>query len=115
MYVALKHIHLMTIALSAGLFLTQYILMVTNSNLQQKKIYQDSATRSKQLATAIGNFTTVRYGLGAIYTGLRVANREVHMFAGLYRFGCIRSAYGQEPITERLCLLGRTWLVGHGG
>ncbi|GAM77877.1 protein sirB2 [Vibrio ishigakensis] len=37
MYVALKHIHLMTIALSAGLFLTQYILMVTNSNLQQKK------------------------------------------------------------------------------
>ncbi|GAB7219494.1 transcriptional regulator [Vibrio inusitatus NBRC 102082] len=36
MYVALKHIHLMLIALSAGLFLTQYILMVTKSPLQNK-------------------------------------------------------------------------------
>ncbi|CAM2904536.1 SirB2 family protein [Vibrio rarus] len=37
MYVALKHIHLMVIALSAGLFVTQYILMVTKSPWQSNK------------------------------------------------------------------------------
>ncbi|GAD80293.1 SirB2 family protein [Vibrio ezurae] len=37
MYVALKNIHLILIALSAGLFITQYILMVTQSPLQNKK------------------------------------------------------------------------------
>ncbi|CAM4035870.1 MULTISPECIES: SirB2 family protein [Vibrio] len=37
MYVALKNIHLILIALSAGLFITQYILMVSKSPLQNKK------------------------------------------------------------------------------
>jgi uncharacterized membrane protein SirB2 len=40
MYAALKHFHLMTIALSAGFFITQYILMVSKSSWSNKPLFK---------------------------------------------------------------------------
>lgn len=40
MYAVLKHFHLMSIALSAGFFITQYLLMVTKSSWGEKPFFR---------------------------------------------------------------------------
>ncbi|WP_261816869.1 SirB2 family protein [Vibrio gallicus] len=112
MYLILKNIHLMTIALSAGLFITQYILMVRESSLAQLKFMKIAPHAVNGLLILSGGLLLLVTGWVPFTPGAEWLTHKFTCLLAYIALGVFALRMGKNPLLRGFAFLGALgWLV----